>query len=514
MLAVPPFSALRRMTSPATRRGNVVLRLMLVLAVVVGAGWLAMNYLPRDGSNASLDAAMLTEVTRGDFELLITERGEIESVGDVEVRSEVKSQNTPGLSILRIVPEGEMVKEGDFLIELDSSALQEDRTKQKIAVNTAEALLVEARNLYETAEITLEEYREGVFVQERQTLESEKFVAEENLSRAEEYLEYSKKLASKGYVSDLQLEADAFAVDKSKKELDAAKTKLDVLDKFTKAKMLKQFQSDVLITKARWEAEKNSLQLELDKLHEIEDQLAKCIITAPREGLVKYAHVRDRGGQNDFIVEEGAVVRERQTIIRMPDTTQMRVKLNVNESLIQYVREGMPARIKPIGMEGVVLPGVVDYVNQYAEPTGWRKANVKEYKAYVKLDGSASGLRTGMTASVTIESLRQPSALQMPVQAVYLHGGQAFCFVERGGKLIAQPVTCGATNERFYVVEEGLNDSDRVAMNPRQLLELVDLPPLVENQSPPAAEEEQAPPRTTPPTVAARQSDDKPSQGS
>ena len=58
------------------------------------------------------------------------------------------------------------------------------------------------------------------------------------------------RLAAKGYVNQLQLEADKFAVEKSRKELDAAKTKLKVLDEYTKAKMLKQLESDIAIAKA------------------------------------------------------------------------------------------------------------------------------------------------------------------------------------------------------------------------------------------------------------------------
>lgn len=91
--------------------------------------------------------------------------------------------------------------------------------------------------------IAKREYLEGTYLQERQTIESEVFVAEENLNRAKEYFTYSEKLASKGYVNELQLEADRFAVEKANKDLDAAKTKLHVLDEFTKAKMLSTLES-------------------------------------------------------------------------------------------------------------------------------------------------------------------------------------------------------------------------------------------------------------------------------
>lgn len=459
-----------------TRAGMSLVAWLMVLVLLGGGAWAAYSFLPVFQSSDTHADVLFRSVERDNFELAITERGEIESVGDAEVRSEVKTQNSPGLAILRLVPEGTRVEKGDFLVELDSSALQDEKTTQQIAVNTAKAALVEAQNLYETAVIAKQEYLEGVYVQERTTIEGEVFVAEEDLSRAQEYLQYSRKLADKGYISEQMLEADAFAVENARKVLEAAKTKLRVLDEFTKAKMVKQLGADIMIGQAKLESAENSYELELSKLREIEDQIAKCIITAPRNGVVKYAHVNDRRGEDDFIVEEGAEIRERQTIIRLPDNSKMQVELTVNEALVQFVSEGLPAAIRPVGFDDMVLRGRVARVNQYAEPSGWRRANVKEYKAFVEILSEVDALRPGMTASVTIEALSAPSALQAPVQAVYQHGEDFYCFVQDGAGLRAQKVTLGPTNDRFFVIEEGLSENDRVAMNPRELLSRVELP--------------------------------------
>ncbi len=426
--------------------------------------------------------AIFHEVVRNDFVLSVTERGEVKSAGVTEIRSEVKTKSTPGVAILRVIPEGSVVKQGDFVVELDASALKEERTTQKISCNTVEALVIEARNLYQTAVIAKREYLEGTYVESRQTIESEVFVAEENLNRAKEYYVYSKKLATKGYVNDLQLEADKFAVEKSRKELEAANTKLKVLDEFTKAKTMKQLESDILIAKAKWEANKNSFQLELDKLRDIEEQIEKCTILSPKEGVVMYAHERDRHGNSDFIVEEGAVVRERQAIMQIPDSSSMQVEININESLIQFVKPGMPASISPVGMGDVVLQGTVEKVNRYAEPSGWRKANVKEYKAFVNVDNAPPGLRSGLTASVTIECAFVPDALTVPVQAVYAHGEKFFCMSYDGRQWNALEVTCGPTNDKFFVIEAGLEVNDRVALNPRRFVSEVSLPELSPEQ--------------------------------
>jgi len=426
--------------------------------------------------------AILHEVSRGDFVLTVTERGETKAAGVTEIRSLVKAKNTTGVAILRIIPEGSAVQAGDFVVELDSSALDSERTTQQISCNTVEALVIEARNIYQTAVISEREYLEGIYIEARQTIEGEVFVAEENLNRAKEYFEYSKKLATKGYVNDLQLEADKFAVEKSSKELEAAKTKLKVLDEFTKAKIIKQLESDILIAKAKWKANQSSYQLELDKLKDIEDQIAKCTITAPKDGIVMYAHVRDHRGNSDFIVEEGAVVRERQAIMEIPDSNSMQVEISINESLIQFVNEGMPVKIEPVGMGDITLQGTIEKVNRYPEPTGWRKANVKEYKAFANVENAPPDLRSGLTASVTIECEYVPNALMVPVQAVYAHGEEFFCMIHDGQQWQAQAVTCGPTNDKFFVIESGLKEHDLVSLNPRRFLSEVQLPELSSEQ--------------------------------
>lgn len=469
----------------ATAAGLVV----MLLAAGGGIWWWTRGDESPDDTNV-----LLHTVQRDDFELSITERGEVEAFDVTEIRSLVKSKNTSGIAILRIVPEGTRVKKGDFLVELDSSALDAERTSQKILVSDAKAAEVEAHNNYDVAVIAKREYLEGTYLQDRQTAESEQFVAEENLNRAKEYFTYSQKLASKGYVNENQLEADRFAVEKAMKDLDASKTKLKVLDEFTKPKQVSTLESAILIAKAKWEAAQNSHQLELEKLEDLDDQIAKCTMTAPEDGIVKYAHNTDNRGDQQFIVEEGAVVRERQIIIKLPNAESMRVNLTVNESLVQYVQPGYTADIRPVGFGDRVLHGTVEKVNQYAEPTSWRQANVKEYKAYIHMDEVVPDLRSGMTAAVTIHCADVPDAIQVPVQSIYAWGPKYYCFVYDDGKWSAREVKAGPTNDKFFVIESGLNEGEHVALNPRAYVSHVSLPKLPPEETqravpqPPAAE--------------------------
>jgi hypothetical protein len=170
------------------------------------------------------------------------------------------------------------------------------------------------------------------------------------------------------------------------------------------------------------------------------------------------------------------MVRERQNIILLPNAESMQVELTVNESLIQYLRAGLPAMISPVGFGDKILRGTVQKVNQYAEPTGWRQANVKEYKAMISVDDNSADLRAGMTASVTIKCAEVHDAIQVPVQAVYSHGDKFYCFANDDGHWAAREITPGPTNDKFFVVESGLKEGERVTLNPRKYIDEVQLP--------------------------------------
>ena len=220
----------------------------------------------RTATRRTIATILLHTVDRDDFELTVTERGEVEAFDVTEVRSLVKSNNTTGSAILRIVPEGTVVKKGDFLVELDSSALQ-------AAAHDAE----DSGQRGQGARGRGPQYlRHGRDRQARVSRRHEPAGAAADRKRSvrrrgesqpgQGVLRVQPEAGSKGYVNEIQLEADRFAVEKANKDLDAAKTKLKVLDEFTKPKMLSTLESAIQIAKAKWESAKNSHELELEKL--------------------------------------------------------------------------------------------------------------------------------------------------------------------------------------------------------------------------------------------------------
>lgn len=496
----PPTSGLRQpqaRSSLALRKGSTVVTILIVLLVLSGIAVGTWLYF-RGSGEVETEDVITKAVIRGPFEHIVLEQGQVESSSNVEIRCEVESRNPGGTEILSVIDEGSQVEEGDKLVELDSTSLEQDRVQQQIVCNTSQAVVIQAENTLRAAEIARTEYLEGTYRQEEQTIQSEIFVAQENLRRAQLAFKSSERLAARGIVTALQLEGDRFAVDKAKNELDAAETKLDVLRKYTKEKMLKQFDSDIATSQAKWESEQESYKLEQEKLEDIVAQIDNCIIYAPQAGQVVYANiVNRRGGGTEFVVEPGASVRQGQEIILLPDPSKMQVKATINESRISLVKSGMPVKISLDAVRDRELNGVVTKVNQYAEPGSWTSGNVKEYASYISIQDPPQEIRTGMNAEVRIFVEQLEDALQVPVQTLYETKGHFFCMVKDGEDWSTREVRVGSSNDSYMTIESGVDEGELVVMNPRRYAKRLEIPDLPDPVPDPSLSRESPPDATT-----------------
>ena len=464
---------------PRARRGVIHRRgLLILVGCVVLIGSVGFAFRSKTVKSAGESAPIMHKVERSDFFHDITERGELESAENLEIRCEVKSQGSGGISILEIVPEGTVVQAGDILVKLDSSSLENERTRQQIYVANSEADVIKARTAFETAQVALREYIEGTFRQNLELTQSEIYQMEENLRRAKEYVAYSEVLANKGYITESQLKADSFAAQKAEKDLDAAKMKRDVLTNFTRERIKKQLEADIEATEARMKAQLHSNELELGKLADIESQLERCTIRAPSAGQVVYANVGSLYGQA-VIIEPGTMVRERQEIIHLPDHTKMQVRAKINEGKVSLVVPGMSAVVRLDAFSEMELEGVVERVNEYPVPTNRYTSSIKEYETLIRLINPPKGARPGLTAEVKIHVGHEVGAIQVPLQAVFEHGDKQYAVVpaeDSDSGVRALEVKLGPSNDKTVVVRGGLEEKQEIMLNAGYYRTKVDLP--------------------------------------
>lgn len=455
------------------------LRYGVYLLVIGVLAYFLISWIGTAFSSSGGEDIIQYTATREKFVNEITEKGEVSSSENKEIICEVQAKYTSNITILKIIPEGTMVKKGDWLCTLDSSKLEDQRDSQEITLNNAEASVVQAENNLETAKIAKKEYLEGTYILNETQYKSKVTVEEEDLRRLKEYKEYSQKLYERGYVTSLQLESDVFAVESAKLDLISAQTQLKVYQEYSKAKQVIQLDSEIASAEANLAAKKRALEVDKIKMKEILSQIEKCNITAPQDGQVVYANESSRHGTN-VVIEEGLALRERQAIIRLPNPEKMQVECRINEGKIWMVRVGMKANIFIDSIPDQAIPAEIVKVNDYAEPSNFFTGNIKEYKVRLKILDPPAGIRSGLTAQCKILVETQDNVLTVPVHCVFEHGGKHYCITYRNGVWDKREVKIGSCNDLQVVILGGLEEGEQVVAGANAYKKNVDLPKLTD----------------------------------
>ncbi len=247
---------------------------------------------------------IVTQVVRlGELKITVVEKGTLESRKNQDAFCSVEG----GTSIIMIKPEGTRVKKGEVVCELDSAALSDSLTNQTITTKSAEAAFKNATLTREVAEIAVKEYVEGIYKQDLATVEGEIKLAESELSRALDRVDWAQRMSAKGYISMAQKVSEDLALKKAQFALEQAQSKKKVLVDYTRDKTIKELESDVEKARSDELAKEATHSLETSKEKKLERQIAACKIIAPSDGLVVYANDPTRAFMsNTPQVEEGA----------------------------------------------------------------------------------------------------------------------------------------------------------------------------------------------------------------
>jgi multidrug efflux pump subunit AcrA (membrane-fusion protein) len=101
-----------------------------------------------------------------------------------------------------------------------------------------------------------------------------------------------------------------------------------------------------------------------------------------------------------------------------------------------------------------------------AEQQWWGRGDLKVYVTEVGIDGAHDFLKTGMSAKVTVLIDELQDVLMVPVQAVTTVEGKKLCYCVTGGSIEKREVETGAFNDDFVEIKSGLNEADKVLLNP------------------------------------------------
>ncbi len=448
---------------------------------------------------SSLSATATHEVRRGNFTVSVVEGGNLSAISEVSVRNEVE-----GIArIIFIVPEGSFVKNGDLLVELDSAQALDQVNQQQIAFERARFAVIQAEQTLEIqrsvtnsdfraaelkvkfADIDLRKFDQGQRVVDMIDATNKLVSAQAQLAvNLETYLN-TRRLATKGYETKQKEDFDRLTVLNNTNSLTVASNTLWMLQAFDQPKQREKFESDLsearserdrVVAKsvrliAQYEADlltqSNTLALNTRKLDRDKKNLDACKIYAPQDGLVVYASGENRWS-NESLIEEGATVRNRQEIIKLPDTSSMKVTVRVHESHVNMIHPGLPAFVTLDSMPDERFAGVVEKVGLLPDTQSrWGNPNLKVYNTDIYITAKLPDVKPGVSAKAEIIITNIESTLSVPIQTVTtLKGKQVVYLSKPNGESESSPVEVGLYNTKFIEILKGAKEGDRVLLSP------------------------------------------------
>jgi HlyD family secretion protein len=356
----------------------------------------------------------------------------------------------------------------------------------EVTKNQAAADVDKAQLALRFAKEDLVKYQEGDYPNKRKDLLGRIALAEEDVKRTEQKLEWSENLFAEKYLSETEVEADRLAAKKAKLDLELARSNLTLLDDYTYRRQIDQLTSDVrqaemALERVTRKAAADLVQAEAqllareaeftrnkDKLEKLKEQIAKARIVAPTAGTVVYATSAQFNWRGNVEpLDEGQEVRERQELIYLPTADTFLAEVNIHEASLKKIYVGLPVRLKVDALPGHSFTGKVSRIAPLPDARSmFMNPDLKVYKTEIHIDGGGDVLRTGMTCQVEIVVEQHDDALYVPVQSVVRINGKPTVFVKEGEATLPRTVEIGLDNNLMVHVLGGLKEGEQVLLAP------------------------------------------------
>jgi HlyD family secretion protein len=396
----------------------------ILIASVAGALlliWIIWSY----ASNKA-EKDILVSVKKGPFEISVFTTGELEAKNSININGPegLRSANIFQVKITDMIPEGTIVKKGDYIAGLDKA---EVGNKLKDASNDLQKFQSQYKQTQLDTALQLRQARDEMVNQEYGL--KEKQIA----------------LEQSAYEPPATIRQIQLDYDKTKRALEQSLKNYEIKKNQLTAKM------------EEVSAALSQAQTIFDRLT---DLLQKFTITAPEPGMVIYQ--REWNGRKRGVGSTVGVWDP--TVATLPDLSVMSSKTYVNEVDIRKIQTGQTVQVSLDAYPEKKLSGVVTSVANVGEQSP--KNDSKVFEVVIRINEKDTTLRPAMTTGNRILVQQLKEALFIPLESIHHEGDSiTYVLIRDGLSLTRKEITTGETNENFVVVKKGLNENDRVYLS-------------------------------------------------
>ncbi len=406
-------------------RQVVGLLLGLITLSVVGTGtWFVWHRSQRQSEQSTLQA-QTAPVVRQDITIQVSASGSIKPTTPVNI-----SPKQPGRLVKLYVDQGDRVKVGQILAQMDDTNLQ--------------GQLLQAQGALAAAEANLRKLLAGNRPQDIQQAEQNLKEAQKNLIATRSTYESNAQLYRDGAIS-----RNAF--DTSRSQYEAAIAHIDALQQQLSLMQAGSRREDIDVGRAQVIEARGALET-------IQAQLNDTIIRAPFDGIVtqKYADV----GAFVTPTTSASSTSSATSSSILAVANDLEAVANVSETDVRNIYTGQSVTLRVDAYPGRIFQGRVRLV----APESVVVQNVTSFQVRVTiLDDLKHELKSGMNLTANFLVGQHQGALLVPTTAVISETeGTGVYLLQGQGNAVLRPIRVGATVGTQTEVLSGLTEGDRV----------------------------------------------------
>jgi RND family efflux transporter MFP subunit len=392
------------------------------------------------GSVAGLGAAHLgkrsptvptVEVKRGEFLDSTQFRGEVKALKSITLSAPAEAGD---LQIVKISPEGTVVKSGDVVVEFDKTKTEQELAQFRSALKSAEAEIGQAR-------------------------------AQARLSEEEDKTAVLKA----GYdVEGAKLEASKQEI-VSRIEGEEAKLKLADAEQKLREAQTKQ-KSDQTLHQATIQSKEQASKKAKYDVERAERALGQMILRAPSAGTISL--LQHWSGSNMTSFRPGDRAWPGSPIAELPDATTLRVSARVDETERGRLATKQPVTVQLNAIPDRQFTGHIEQISAIASldfSGGW--PITRNFILDILLDQTDPRFKPGITGQVTVIVDRVPNAITIPTQAMFQKSGQNVAYVWRGTQFEERRIDVARRSGDKILVAKGVSPGEHVALRDPTLKE-------------------------------------------
>jgi hypothetical protein len=397
---------------------------LIITCIVVIAAFILLFALTRIGSKKNR-IELYTEVKKGQFEISVASAGELIAEKSVDIKGpeiamgrDIRFMN---IKIQDLIPEGTVVKEGDYVATLDRTDLNNNLKDARESLTTLSTNL--EVKLLDTA-VVLNDLRDEI--------KNQRFTVQEAVMT----------LHNSKYEPPTTIREAEIQLDKARRTLEQQQRSY--------TQILAQNKTDI-VNQNYW------VRKVSQRVKDIEEILAEFTVKAPASGMVIYK--REWSGTKRKV---GSMINPFDRVVAtLPDLTSMLSKTYVNEIDVSKMKIGQNVNITIDAFPKKRFNGIVSFVANVGEKL--LNTNDKVFELQVKVDGIDPELRPSMTTGNKIIVKTEKDAIYIPIECVQAGlDSIPFVYTKKGTKQI---VLLGESNEKQVLIEKGLEAGTLIFLN-------------------------------------------------